>query len=115
MKNRKCNNCGASVDIEVGEKCKYCGSVFVKPEEDRPIVINNYYTVEKDSGKTVEHKKNRSTRNPYVEEETLQEKNDPEINILLCVFLFLISPIAGGIYLAYKIYKLHERRHEDDE
>ena len=115
MKNRKCNNCGASVDVEVGEKCKYCGSVFVKPEDDRPIVINNYYTVEKKEVQSSAQNRSNDGYNKYVEDETELEKLDPEINLVLCVFLFVISPFIGVVYLLYKINKAHKRRYRDDE
>ena len=111
MKNKKCGNCGASVDVDSVGKCKYCGSAFSKEEDNRPIVINNYYTVEKNVVRSDYSKKDRD--NPYVEEESYEEKHAPEINLFLCIFLFLVFPIAGFIYLLYKISK--SKGHNKDE
>ena len=109
MKNKKCGNCGASVDVDSAGKCKYCGSTFSKEEDNRPIVINNYYTVEKNVVHPLDYSK-KDRENPYVEEESYKENHAPEINLFLCIMLFLIAPIAGVIYLLYKITKSKKRR-----
>ena len=112
MKDRKCINCGASLDVRPGEKCKYCGTMYVEDNSDRPVVINNYYSVDKKAGDVEDV---RSNGNPYIEEETVIEKHDPEINLVLCIFLFVISPFIGGVYLLWKVLKSHKMKYDDED
>ena len=96
MKQVKCENCGASINIEDNEKstkCKYCGATYVNDKKET-----------ENTGKTILNDLENEVKGLYKSFIRSDVKVDgaparPKVNWLLAIILFCCGVFPGIIYI----------------